>query len=306
MDNQAYVVVIGGLNMDVAGLCGEIYREKDSNIGTVELSAGGVGHNIAQNLAKLGVPVELITVFGDDHFGKILEEECRNDGISLKYAERISGGKSCTYLYVTDNRGEMMSAVNAMELITRVTPAFLDARRELINHASLCVVDANISEESIQWLAENCTVPMYADPVSTIKLPRLRPLLPRLDGFKPNGLEAQLLTGIEITDESSARRAAEFLLDMGVKNLFISLGKDGIFCCNRQESALVPIVKTEIVSVNGAGDCSMAVICWARYRFGETLPLRRIGEMTQKAASLTLQSPNTVSPLLCEEVLISS
>ena len=83
MDNKAYVVVIGGLNLDIAGLCGQIYREKDSNIGTVELSAGGVGHNIAQNLAKLGVPVELITVYGDDHFGRILEEECKKDGISL-------------------------------------------------------------------------------------------------------------------------------------------------------------------------------------------------------------------------------
>lgn len=304
MKNQAYVVVIGGLNMDVAGLCGEIYRERDSNIGTVELSAGGVGHNIAQNLAKLGVPVELITVFGDDHFGRILEEECKNDSISLQYAQRIPNGKSCTYLYVTDNQGEMMSAVNAMDLIARVTPAFLDERKELINHASLCVVDANISEESIQWLAENCTVPMYADPVSTIKLPRLRPLLPHLDGFKPNALEAQLLTGIAITDEASACRAAEVLLDMGIKNLFISLGKDGIFCCNRQERALVPIVKTDIVSVNGAGDCSMAVICWARYRFGQEISLRRIGEMTQKAASLTLQTPKTVSPLLCEEVLL--
>lgn len=304
MQTQGYVVVVGGLNMDVAGLCGEIYREKDSNIGSVELSAGGVGHNIAQNLAKLGVPVELITVFGDDHFGRILEEECKNDGISLKYAQRVPDGKSCTYLYVTDNQGEMMSAVNAMELITRVTPEFLEARKELINGASLCVVDANISEESIRWLAENCTVPMYADPVSTIKLPRLRPLLPRLEGFKPNALEAQLLTGIEITDEESAHRAAEVLLDMGIKNLFISLGKDGIFCCNRKESALVPIVKTEIVSVNGAGDCSMAVICWARYRFGTELSLRRIGEMTQKAASLTLQTHKTVSPLLCEKALV--
>lgn len=304
MEQKPYVVVVGGLNLDIAGLCGQVYREKDSNIGSVALSAGGVGHNIAQNLAKLGVPVELVTVFGDDHFGRILEEECAHDGIGLHYAQKVAGGKSCTYLYITDNSGEMMSAINAMELIDRVTPAFLEERKELINGASLCVVDANISEESIRWMADNCTVPMYADPVSTIKLPRLTPLLPRLEGFKPNAMEAQLLTGIEITDETTAKQAADKLLALGVKNLFISLGKDGIFCCNRHESALVPIVKTEIVSVNGAGDCSMAVICWARFRFGDTLSMRRIGEMTQKAASLTLQTSKTVSPLLCEEALV--
>ena len=64
------------------------------------------------------------------------------------------------------------------------------------------------------------------------------------------------------------------------------------------------LFRSEIVSVNGAGDCSMAVICWARCRFGKTLSMRRIGEMTQKAASLTLQTSKTVSPLLCEEALI--
>lgn len=304
MEKQPYVVVVGGLNMDIAGLCGHVYREKDSNIGTVALSAGGVGHNIAQNIAKLGVPVELVTVFGDDHFGRILEEECEKDGIGLHYAQKVPGGKSCTYLYITDSTGEMMSAINAMALIDCVTPEFLEERKALINGAALCVVDANICEAGIQWLAENCTVPMYADPVSTIKLPRLKPLLPRLEGFKPNALEAQLLTGIEITDEASAKKAADKLLGLGIQNVFISMGKDGIFCCNKDESALVPIVKTEIVSVNGAGDCSMAVICWARCRFGKTLSMRRIGEMTQKAASLTLQTSKTVSPLLCEEALI--
>lgn len=304
MEKKAYAVVIGGLNMDVAGLCGKTYRKGDSNIGSVEMSAGGVGYNIAQNLAKLDVPIEFITVYGDDHFGKILQEDCTNNGISLKGAACISGGKSCTYLYVTDDGGEMIAAVNAMELINCITPEFLAERKELIEGASLCVVDANISEQSIAWLADNCNAPIYADPVSAAKMERLRPLFRRLDGFKPNGMEAQLLTGIEIKDEASAKLAAERLLEMGIKNLFISLGKDGIFCCNSKESALVPIVKTEIVSVNGAGDCSMAVICWARFRFGEDLPLRKIGEMTQKAASLTLQTHKTVSPLLCEKALL--
>lgn len=129
MEKQPYVVVVGGLNLDIAGLCGHVYREKDSNIGTVALSAGGVGHNIAQNIAKLGVPVELVTVFGDDHFGRILEEECEKDGIGLHYAQKVPGGKSCTYLYITDSTGEMMSAINAMALIDCVTPEFWRSAR---------------------------------------------------------------------------------------------------------------------------------------------------------------------------------
>ena len=69
---EKYIVVVGGLNMDLAGICGDVYRPHDSNIGEVTMSAGGVGHNIAENLVKLGVPVYLITAYGDDGIGEIL------------------------------------------------------------------------------------------------------------------------------------------------------------------------------------------------------------------------------------------
>lgn len=58
-----YVVVVGGLNIDIAGLSGDVYREKDSNIGEVTINIGGVGQNIAQNLTKLGTPTYLVTVY---------------------------------------------------------------------------------------------------------------------------------------------------------------------------------------------------------------------------------------------------
>lgn len=304
MENERYVVVVGGLNLDLAGLCGDIYREKDSNIGEVKMTVGGVGQNIARNLAKLDVPTYLITVYGDDHFGNILTEECRMNRIHLEYAECIPAANSSTYLYVTDEKGDMVTAINDMKITENITPEFLEKRIDFINSAESCVIDANIPEESLRWLAEHCTVPIFADPVSIAKVSRLQGILDKIDTFKPNGLEAGWLTGVEIDDKDTAEKAARALIKMGVKNVFISLGEKGILCAGDGEISLVPTIPSGIVSVNGAGDCSIATIIWARFFYKDNVSMKRIGELTQAAASLTVEAAESVSPKLSKEAVL--
>ena len=87
------------------------------------------------------------------------------------------------------------------------------------------VIDTNIPAESIAYLAENCKVPIFADPVSTAKAVKLQPVLGRLHTLKPNRIEAELLSGVAITDEASLRAAADALLATGLHRVFISLGE---------------------------------------------------------------------------------
>ncbi|GKQ42133.1 pseudouridine kinase [Companilactobacillus sp. RD055328] len=295
MDND-YVVIVGGLNLDLAGLCGNIYRERDSNIGDIKINVGGVGQNIAQNLTKLEVPSYLVTVYGDDYFGDILKTECQNENINLDYAEQIKGGVSSTYLYVTNEKGDMVTAINDMKIVEQITPEFLSKRIDFINNASICVIDGNISQESIEWLAQNCTAPIFADPVSIAKVGKFRNVLDKLDTFKPNELEAGLLTGIEVVDEDSAIQAAQALNDCGVKNVFISMGAEGILCSRDGEVDIVPTIAEKIISANGAGDCSIATITWASFYYKNALALKEVGQLTQAAASITLESEKAVSP----------
>ena len=86
-----------------------------------------------------------------------------------------------------------------------------------------CVIDTNLPEETIRYLCENCTVPIFADPVSTAKAVKLLPVLGKIHTIKPNMLEAALLTGIPVTDERSARKAVDILLELGVKQVFLSM-----------------------------------------------------------------------------------
>ncbi|NFI03192.1 carbohydrate kinase [Clostridium botulinum] len=293
-----YVVVIGGLNLDIAGLSGNLYREKDSNIGEIKMTVGGVGQNIAQNLVKLDVPTYLITVYGDDYFGKFLAEECKKYDIHLDYAQCILNTSSSIYLYVADDHGDMVTAVNDMKITENITPEFLERRISFINGASICVLDGNISKESMEWLANHCTVPIFVDPVSIAKVNRFENILDKIDTFKPNALEASALSGIKIIDIESAKEAAKVLHKKGVKNVFISLGENGILCSREGEVDCIPIYPTRVVSVNGAGDCNMATITWARFQYDNAIPLSRVGMLTQAAASLTVEVAQSVSPNL--------
>lgn len=237
-----------------------------------------------------------MTVYGDDYFGEILEKECKENNISLNYAERITNTRSSTYLYVADNRGDLVTGINDMKIVDHITPEFLSKRIEFINNAAICVIDANIPQKSIEWLASHCTIPIFVDPVSVAKVKRFENVLDKIDTFKPNEAEAESLTGISVVDEKSGAASAKILNEKGVKNVFISLGEQGILCSRDRKIGMVPTLPTRIVNTNGAGDCTMATIIWARYYYGDVLPLTEIGLFTQAAASLTLESYSAVSP----------
>lgn len=296
---EKYIVVIGGLNLDIAGLSGQNYHERDSNIGDISLNVGGVGQNIAQNLTRLEAPTYLITVYGDDSFGEILEKECQRNDINLDYAEKINGEHSSTYLYVADSDGDMLTAINDMKIVEHIDPAFLEKRLDFINGAELCVIDGNISQESIDYIAENVNRPLFVDPVSIAKVERFTHVLDKIDTMKPNHLEIEFLTGVKVTDVESAKDAAKALNKLGVKNVFISLGAKGILCSRHdEEPQLISPIVEKIVSTNGAGDCTMATITWSRFYFGESLPVKEVGQLSQAAASLTLESNLAVSDRL--------
>ena len=109
---EEYAVVVGGMNMDICGMPAERPLMRDSNIGQIKQSIGGVGQNIAQNVTRLGFPVSLITVYGDDLYGYQMQKECQRNGVSLEEAQQIKDRNSAVYLFVTDETGDMLVGVN--------------------------------------------------------------------------------------------------------------------------------------------------------------------------------------------------
>ena len=258
------ITVIGGANVDIGGRPAAALALRDSNPGTVSQRYGGVGRNIAHNLCLLGQEVHLITALGGDLYGDGLRESCRALGMDLSMSLVLPDRRSSTYLYVTDESGDMHVGISDMEITRCLTPEVLEPHREAINASDAVIVDANLEAETLCWIGENLSVPLYADPVSTAKAPRLKALLPRLRALKPNGLEALALTGEH--DSLSAIRA---LQEQGVQRVFLSLGAHGMIAAEGEELVKLPCVKMPVVNTTGAGDAALAALVWADLHGGD-------------------------------------
>lgn len=298
-----YVTVVGGMNMDIGGRPYKKLVAKDSNPGAVRMSPGGVGRNIAHNMSLLGLDVRLLTAFGDDVYAQKLAAVCGELGIDISQSPVIPGGHTSTYLFVNDESGDMQLAVSDMDIYDHLTPQVLQSRRQLLDGSQVVVLDTNLPAETVAWVAKNCRAPIFADPVSTAKAEKLRPVLGRLHTLKPNRIEAELLSGVAISDDASLRRAADALLETGLHRVFISLGADGVFAADRSGQVLhLPAPEGNIVSTTGCGDSFMAALAWAYLQGSD---LERSARAGLAASTITMASADTINPAMSEEALLA-
>lgn len=297
---ESYVVVVGGLNVDIGGQSFSELVPADSNPGAVSVSMGGVGRNIAHNLSLMGVNVKLLTAYGDDANGQQAGMACTRLGIDMSYAQQISGAVTSTYLYLADPKGEMALAVSDMRICDRITPEYLAQNMSLLQNARVVIADTNIPEASLEFLVNNCTAPVFIDPVSTKKAEKLRSILPKIHTLKPNRLEAELLSGVPIRSNEDVKAAADVLLAAGIQRVFISLGADGVYAATAQQQLHLPNMPVNPVNTTGCGDAFMAALVWA---WLEDLDLRHTAAAGLAAAAIAMEANETINPAMNEETL---
>jgi pseudouridine kinase len=190
-------------------------------------------------------------------------------------------------------KADMIAAVADTDIVARITPEFLEARIEAINRSALVLADTNISTEALQFLIDHCNAPLMVDTVSTAKAPRIIKALQqsqshRLQTLKLNLQEAQAVTGC-----STAQDAAKSLIAMGVHEVFITLGSEGVYCsdgtCHEQFKA----IPSRVINTTGAGDSFIAGVAHAQIM---KIPFPECAMTGLKAAHATLLSPQTVNP----------
>ena len=116
--NDGHVVVVGGVNVDMVGFPFSTLILKDSNPGRVQISYGGVGRNIAENLVKLGIPTKLISVIGGDRYGKNLIENV-NELVWTRRFTNLKDESTSIYFAVLDNNGDMNVAISDMAIFEK-------------------------------------------------------------------------------------------------------------------------------------------------------------------------------------------
>ncbi|EOD56708.1 PfkB family carbohydrate kinase [Aeromonas molluscorum] len=254
-----YAVVVGGANMDICGQSRAALRMGDSNPGSVRTSAGGVGRNIAENLARLGTDTRLVTAVGNDQHGHQLLEASQSAGVDVRQVQVLDGKATSCYLSLHDGLGEMSCAINDMGIIEELTPARLTPLGGFLSAANVLVLDTNLATCTLDWLFDrHGEQVLFVDTVSVAKVEKIRPWLGRIHTLKPNRSEAEQLCGFAIEGPDTWPRAAHWFHSAGVQRLFLSLGEQGIFYSDGETQGHLPILGCPVNNVTGGGDAFMA------------------------------------------------
>ena len=293
--SNSYIAVVGAINIDIWGRSSSILILKDSNPGEISYSLGGVGRNIAHNMCLMGQRVAMLTALGDDHWTSRIEASCAEIGIDLSHALRVPGGRTGTYLAVSGPDGDMAIGLSDMEIAEAVSPEYVASQLDFLNGAELVVLDGNLREETIAYVCENVTAPIFADPVSVTKGRKFLAHLHKIHTFKPNSLEAETLTGL-----STPEAAAEEMVHRGVKRAFVSDGSGGMVVCDGGEVFRVPCLPTVLVNATGGGDAVMAALCDSFQRGCTAMESAR---RAMAAGSIAVESAETISPLMSPEAI---
>ncbi len=301
--NRPHVCVLGGANVDVQGFPTGPLKMRDSNPGRVHTAMGGVGRNIAENLVRLGVPTRFVSVVGDDANGRRMREEAAALGMDTDHVMVLPDAQTSTYLSVLDETGDMLVAINQMDICERLTIPLVDQAMDALRNAALCVMDTNFPEPVLTHVIDTLhpTVPLYLDPVSAAKAQRIRTRIGCFHTVKPNRLEAEVLSGLPIPrqggpeQDEALRLVAAWFHGQGVKQLFLSLGAAGTFCSTPEGQWHLPAPTCRVVAATGAGDAFMATLAMGHFR---GMDIRKTAQMATIAAALALSHPETINPAL--------
>lgn len=252
------VICIGAAFVD------ELFHAKEemllatTNDATVTKTAGGVSRNIAHQLALLGVPVQLISVFGNDSDGDWLKQVCSAAGVKLDGVITRSG-LSGKYTGILNVDGSLFSAFLTNSATHLITPEHLSKQSDLLSTASYLLADANISVDTGEWLlsfSKKTGIPFIIEPVSVpparkfkgVDLDGLYMITPNEDELPVLCSEKSFLTQLQV----------EELLQKGIQYIWLHNGSHGSALYSKDKAITLHAPEIEVLDCTGAGDGSLS------------------------------------------------
>ncbi len=284
------VVVVGGANMDLKARRARPVVAGTSNPGRVLRSAGGVGRNVAENLARLGTPTPLVAAVGADALGDELLAVTSDAGVDVRLVRR-GPEPTGTYVAVLGDDGELSVAISDMAATEALTADDVRAAQDAIAAAALVVLDGNLPRDALTtaWdLAAAAGVRVLLDPVS---VPKAAALADLLDGRRPLFAITPNVGELEVLADPVD------LVAGGVELVWVRTGADGSRLVTGEGSTRLPAAPVDVVDVTGAGDAMLAAFCHGVLTGRDLVDAARLGHA---AAALTIASPMTVRPDLLE------
>lgn len=287
-------MVVGGINLDIAAHAAVPVRAGDSVPGQVRYAPGGVGRNVAENLARLGAAVALVSAVGEDGWGSQVLAHARELGIDVQGVQATAGERTATYVCTLDENGEVLAAVNDMSVLDSLSADHaLQCLTHLPSYATV-VLDCNVQASVLQRLVQHAAGRWrtVVDGVSVHKCIRVQSVLAQVHTLKLNGMEAHALAGLPVNNPEQAHAAVKALLGQGVQRVLITLGADGVVWGEADHTEWVQAPTVQVVSATGAGDALLAGLVFAD---GLGLSCPEAVRYGMACAAMTLESAQALS-----------
>ena len=286
MKNRKKILVVGSSNTDMVVKSRHLPRPGETVLGgDFLMNPGGKGANQAVAAAKLGGDVTFMAKVGEDVFGKEAKAGLEQYGINTSAILVDENNPSGVALIMVNDQGENSISV-ALGANGHLTPEDILQLGSFIASADFILIQLEIpllTVEKVVALSAELGKKVILNPAPAQQLSEA--LLSSIYLITPNESEATHLTNIEVTDEKSARQAAEVLRRIGVLSVIITLGEKGAYVFSDEVEELIPAPKAHAVDTTAAGDTFNGALAVA---LSEEKSLKEAVEFANKAAAFSV------------------
>ncbi len=290
------IFVIGSSNTDMVVKSAKLPAPGETILGGQFLmNPGGKGANQAVAAAKLGAPVIFACKVGDDIFGKQAVEGFKTEGINTDHIITDTEYPSGVALILVDDEGENSIAVASGANGNLQVDELKNVINE-IQEGDIVLLQLEVPIPTVEFAIKACSekgARVILNPAPAANLNDA--VFPFIDIITPNETEAELLTGISVTDLQSAGHAAVFLQSKGIKNVIITLGSKGAYVHNASMQKLVPAPIVKAVDTTAAGDVFNGALAVALYE-GSDLETAALFACTVSSIAVTRMGAQASAP----------
>ena len=289
------IYVFGSSNTDMVVKAQKLPGPGETVIGdTFLMNPGGKGANQAIAAARLGGSVTFVAKVGNDLFGKQALQQFQREKINTAHVKVDPDNPSGVALIGVDMNGEnsIMVAPGSNSHLKKID---VEAALEQNSLPGIALIQLEIPIDTVEYAIERCyqqNMKVILNPAPAQKLNL--DVLKHLFVITPNESEAELLTGIKITNEDSIMEAAKILLNLGVENVVLTLGSKGAFLFNKSMSKIIPAPPVTPMDTTAAGDCFNGALAVA---LSENYTLENAIAFACKAASISVTRMGAQSSL---------
>jgi len=280
------IVVIGSTNTDMVIKTSHLPLPGETILGGEFLmNPGGKGANQAVAASRLGGDVAFISKTGNDIFGEQSVENLRREGVNTENIVVDPENPSGVALITVDSRAENCIVVAPGSNMT-LKPDDIDKAIKQIEMADIVLLQLEIPIETVEYTAQIAfrnEKRVILNPAPAQKLSDS--ILKTIYILTPNETEAEILTGVKVTNTDTAKKAAQILLKKSVEIVIITMGANGAFVHTNSLSELIPAPEVKAVDTTAAGDTFNGALAVA---VSEGFNIREAVQFANKAASIAV------------------